>query len=82
MALTEAQQAIKAKNIIETLELDTTLNNLQGVINKLFSDAPIEVAQATSKAEVEELISSIKAGTATNDKIARFLSIVQQLGFH
>uniref|UniRef100_UPI0032172879 hypothetical protein n=1 Tax=uncultured Draconibacterium sp. TaxID=1573823 RepID=UPI0032172879 len=80
MALTNAQKAIKARTKIESLELEQNLGNLISKIDDLFNDAPVEVAETTTKQELEELIRSIKAGTATNEKISRFLDIAGKLG--
>ncbi len=80
MPLTDAQKAIKAKIKVENLALDQRLSNLKAKIDQLFNDAPIAVAQATSKEELEGLISEIKKGTATNERTARFLDIAASLG--
>ncbi len=80
MPLTDGQKAIKAKNKVAALELDQSLSNLKAKLDQLFNDAPIAVAQAVSKQELEELISEVKKGTATNVKIARFLEIASQIG--
>lgn len=81
MPLTDGQKAIKAQNKIDSLELEERLGNLKVKIDILFNDAPIAAAEANSKEELAELISEIKKGTATNNKISRFLDIAQSLGF-
>lgn len=78
--LTPEQALEKANNKIERLELASELNGLSSVLNNLFADAPIGVAETTSKEEISELINAIKQGTATNNKIARFLEIANSLG--
>lgn len=80
MPLTNAQKAIKAQTKIENLELKEDLANLKAKIDELFRDAPIAVAETIAKKELEELIVEIKKGTASNDKITRFLIIASQLG--
>lgn len=80
MPLTEAQKAIKAQTKVAQLSLEESLGDLKTKINELFADAPIAVAETTSKEEMEELISAVKAGTATNEKISRFLDIASNFG--
>lgn len=80
MPLTDAQKAIKAQTKIENLELKEDLANLKAKIDELFRDAPIAVAETLAKEELEVLIVEIKKGTASNDKISRFLIIASQLG--
>ncbi len=80
MPLTDAQKKIKAKTKVESLQLADDLSNLKTKIDQLFDDAPIEVAETTSKEELEYLISEIKNGTATNQKISRFLEIASEIG--
>jgi len=80
MPLTDAQKAIKAQTKIENLALQEDLGNLKSKIDEIFNDIPIVVAETTSKEELEILISEIKKGTATNEKISRFLTIASQLG--
>ena len=80
MPLTDAQKKIKAKTKVESLQLTEDLGNLKTKIDELFNDAPIAVAETTSKEELEELISEVKKGTATNEKISRFLDIGSELG--
>lgn len=78
--LSEFQQKRKAENIVERLALHKDLNNLEDKISNLFNDSPIAVAESVSKAEMKVLIGEIKLGTATNNKIARFLELASQLG--
>lgn len=80
MPLTDAQKKIKAKTKVESLQLAEDLGNLKTKIDELFNDAPIAVAETTSKEELEELISEVKKGTATNEKISRFLDLASELG--
>lgn len=80
MALTDAQKAIKAQTKIEKLKLEEDLNNLKAKIDELFKDAPTAIAETTSKEELDGLIIEIKKGTATNEKISRFLDIANDLG--
>jgi len=56
------------------------LTNIRTRIDQLFDDAPIIIADYTSKEELEDLISSIKKGTASNIKISRFLDIASNIG--
>ena len=55
MPLTDAQKKIKAKTKVESLQLADDLSNLKTKIDQLFDDAPIEVAETTSKEELEYL---------------------------
>lgn len=80
MPITDAQKKIKAKTKVESLQLADDLSNLKTKIDQLFIDASIEVAETTSKEELEVLISEIKNGTATNQKISRFLEIASEIG--
>lgn len=70
--LSEFQQKRKAENIVNRLALQEGLDNTQIKIAALFNDAPITVADSTSQKELEELISAIKMGTATNNKMQGF----------
>lgn len=78
--LSEFQQKRKAENIVDRLALQEDLSNLQEKLNNLFDDSPVAVAESISRKELEELIVEIKKGTATNNKIARFLELASQLG--
>lgn len=80
--LSDYQKQRAAQNIIERLELRENLSNLSEKLDELFNDAPIEVADSTSKEELTELISEIKTGTATNNKISRFLELADNLGIY
>ncbi|MEQ8927063.1 MAG: hypothetical protein RLO81_14685 [Fulvivirga sp.] len=80
MPLTDAQKKIKAKTKVDSLQLADDLSNLKTKIDQLFDDAPIEVAETTTKEELEDLISAINNGTATNQKISRFLEIASAIG--
>ena len=80
MPLTKAQESIKAMTKIEALQLDEDLDNLKAKIDALFNDAPVAVEEVTSKEELEELIATIKEGTATSEKISRFLELASTLG--
>ena len=78
--LSNYQKQKVAKNLIERLKLKKDLNNLGGKLDELFTDAPVEVAKATSKEELSALITEVRAGTATNEKISRFLELAGKLG--
>jgi hypothetical protein len=80
MALNKMLQKYKSENIIEGLELSNDLINIKEVVQKIFSNAPIQIADSISKEELESLIKEIKNGTDDNNKIARFLSIISALG--
>jgi len=77
--LSEFQQKRKAENIVDRLALQEDLSNLQEKLNNLFNDSPVAVAESISRKELKELIVEIKRGTATNNKIARFLELASQL---
>lgn len=78
--LSEFQQKRAAENIVERLALQEDLNNVKERLDGIFKDSSIAVAESTSKEELKELIVEIKRGTATNNKIARFLELASQLG--
>jgi Zn-dependent M32 family carboxypeptidase len=78
--LSEFQKKIKAQTIVDNMRLNNDLSNLKPYLEQLFSDAPPEVRAATSKEELDELITGIKEGTSTNVKIARFLELAEKLG--
>jgi len=78
--LSDFQKKIKAQTIIRNMALDEELKNLDTKLNNLFSDAPPEVKESTSKVEMEELIKGIREGTADNNRIARFLELSSKLG--
>jgi hypothetical protein len=80
MALNKMLQKYKSENIIEGLELRNDLINIKEVVQKILSNAPIQIADSISKEELESLIKEIKNGTDDNNKIARFLSIISALG--
>ncbi len=80
--LSDYQKKMKAQNIIERLALKEDLNNLSETLDKIFKDKPTEVVDSTSKEELKDLISGIKAGTATNIKISRFLELADKIGLY
>jgi hypothetical protein len=80
MALSEYQKKIAAQNIVEGIALDNDLSDLTSYLNTIFNDAPIEVAETTSKEELQSLITAINEGTANNIKISRFLELANRLG--
>ncbi len=79
MALNKMLQKYKAENIIEGLELTKDLSNCKEIVANILKNAPIEIANTISIEELESLIKEIKKGTEDNNKIARFLSIINQL---
>lgn len=80
--LSDFQKKRAAQNIIEKLALQNDLANLSQKLDELFNDAPIEVAEAASKQELEQLIAEINQGTATNNRISRFLELADNLGIY
>lgn len=78
--LTDDQKEQKAINIIKNMELQSELSDIQTTIDNLFNDTPIAIASTISKEELHELITEINDGTATNNKISRFLDIASSLG--
>ena len=78
--ISDFDQKRKAESIVNRLALQDELGNTKNKIAMLFKDAPIAVADSASQEELEELMTAIKAGTATNNKIARFLELANQLG--
>ena len=78
--LSPFQQETKAKTIAARIRVKAELESLDAVLNKLFDDAPAEVREATSPDEVAELVSAINAGTAEQNKIARFLELADKFG--
>ena len=79
MAPNKMLQKYKAENIIEGLELTKDLSNSKEIVANILNNAPIAIANTISTEELESLIKEIKKGTADNNKIARFLSIINQL---
>lgn len=77
--LSEFDKKRKAENIVERLALQDDLSNLQVKLDKLFKDSDIAVADSIPRKELEDLIVEIKKGTATNNKIAKFLEMAAQL---
>jgi hypothetical protein len=78
--LTDDQKEQVAKSIINNLELQSELSGIQTTIDNLFNDTPIAIASSISKEELHDLIAEINDGTATNNKISRFLDIASSLG--
>lgn len=78
--ISDFDQKRKAESIVNRLSLKEDLNQTQGKLGVVFNDKSIEVADTATKAEMETLISEIKLGTATNNKIARFLELASKLG--
>jgi hypothetical protein len=78
--LSDYQKKRAAQNIIERLELIDDLSNLSEKLEQLFNDAPIDVVESSSEDEITQLITAIKSGTATNNKISRFLELADGLG--
>lgn len=76
--LSDFQKKRAAENIVERLELQENLQDLGEKLDEIFDDAPIEVAEATSKEEMEEIITDINNGTADNNRISRFLELAEQ----
>ena len=80
MSLSDYQKKIAAQNIVEGISLQADLTNLSSYINTLFNDVPIEIAETTSKEELQSLINSIQQGTASNVKVSKFLELAERLG--
>lgn len=78
--VSEFQQKRKAENMVERLALQDNLNSLRERLSGLFRDTSIDLAESTSIEELEMLIAEIKQGTATNNRIARFLELADKLG--
>ena len=78
--LSPFQQKRKAQAIANNLKLKAQLADLASVIQDLFNDAPPAAAAATSAEEMKELIDAIDAGTAEQNKIARFLELADEFG--
>jgi hypothetical protein len=78
--LTDDQKEQKAINIIKNIELQSELSDIHTTIDNLFNDTTIAIASTISKEELHDLITKINDGTATNNKISRFLDIASSLG--
>ncbi len=78
--ISDFDQKRKAESIVNRLALQEDLGNTKNKIASIFNDAPIAVADTASQEELEDLMTAIKEGTATNNKIARFLELASQLG--
>lgn len=77
--LSDYQKMIKAKTIIDNMQLDNVLSDLSVKLEKIFNDAGPMATETTSKEEMSELINGIKQGTADNNKISRFLELAEML---
>jgi hypothetical protein len=76
----EERTRMKAAAKLEDLELDADLANLDQAITKMLGSVPEAVkVNATDPAELKQLITAIKNGTAANNQSARFLEIITRL---
>lgn len=80
MAQTEAQQAALARTKARELEVMIRLNRLDSIIEQVFNDRSIAIAEPVSRKELEELIKEVKKSTVHNEKVTRFLQLIEKLG--
>jgi hypothetical protein len=80
MPLTDEERTqMKAAAKLEDMQLDGDLSNLSSVLDSILSVPDAAKTQPTDRAELQQLITAINAGTASNNQNARFLEIVNRL---
>jgi len=80
MAQTEAQQAALARTKARELEVMIRLKQLDSIFEKVFNDRSIAIAEPVSQEELEKLIKEVQKSTVHNEKVTRFLQIIEKLG--
>ena len=80
MALTDDERTqMKAAAKLEDLQVDQDLGNLSSVLDSVLNVPDPAKVQPTDRAELQQLITAINAGTASNNQNARFLEIMNRL---
>jgi hypothetical protein len=65
----------EAQTLLQNLKVKAELGNFGDDFDKLFTLKAPELKTVVSPEELKTLISAIEAGTADNNKLARFISI-------
>lgn len=80
MPLTDDERLkMKAAAKLEDLQVTQDLTNLSSVLDSVLSVPDPANVQPTDREELQQLISAINAGTASNNQNARFLEIMNRL---
>ena len=80
MPLTDDERTqMKAAAKVEDMQLDGDLTNLSSVLDGILNVPDAAKVQPTDRAELQQLIKAINAGTASNNQNARFLEIMNRL---
>ena len=80
MTLTDDERTqMKAAAKLQDLQLDQDLANLPAVLDSVLKVPDPAKVQPTDRAELQQLITAISAGTASNNQNARFLEIMNRL---
>jgi len=56
------------------------LKQLDSIFEKVFNDRSIAIAEPVSQEELEKLIKEVQKSTVHNEKVTRFLQIIEKLG--
>ena len=79
MASNDALLKIKANNKLSDIQLKTDLaSEAEDFASKLILKAP-ELNQITTPEEMKDLIDAIKAGTASNNQLTKFVKIADKI---
>ena len=80
MTLTDDERLkMKAAAKLEDMQVDGDLKNLSSVLDSILNVPDPTKVQPTDRAELQQLITAINAGTASNNQNARFLEIMNRL---
>ena len=80
MTLTDDERLkMKAAAKLEDMQVDGNLKNLSSVLDSILNVPDPTKVQPTDRAELQQLITAINAGTASNNQNARFLEIMNRL---
>ena len=80
MTLTDDERLkMKAAAKLEDMQVDRDLKNLSSVLDSILNVPDAAKVQPTDRAELQQLITAINAGTAGNNQNARFLEIMNRL---
>lgn len=81
MPLTDEERTqMTAAAKVQDLQLDQDLEDLPAKLDTMLNNVPDAAnVQPTDRAELQQLITAINAGTASNNQNARFLEIMNRL---
>jgi hypothetical protein len=79
MASTDPLLKIEANNKISDLQLKADLEGVGNDFNALMTLKAPELKQIVSPEELEALITAIKAGTASNNQLTKFIGMANKL---